>query len=356
MLDACRSRCPRARRWRSSDAPAPARPRWSTRCCACTTCRRARSASRGRDVTRIPLAELRGLIGYAPQDAFLFSATVADNIAFGIRDDVDAADARRARAARRRGRRPRARHRRAARRLRHAGRRARHHAVGRPAPARGAGARARRRPQILILDDSLSSVDAETERDDPDAAAGRSWRGRTSILISHRVAAVKDADQILVLDAGRVAERGTHASLLAIGRRLRVAVPRAARRGSRGGGRFEWLLEGTRKGPLPRGRARRAKPVGAHARDLLGNALDRTLLRRIFSYVWPYRGLLLLSVVLLPVVALLEIAQPYLLKTRDRRPHRGRPARGPGPRRPALPAGAGRAIRGRRSRSSTSRR
>lgn len=48
--------------------------------------------------------------------------------------------------------------------------------------------------------------------------------------------------------------------------------------------------------------------------DLLGNALDRTLLRRIFSYVWPYRRLLILSVVLLPVVAVLEIAQPYLLK------------------------------------------
>ena len=53
----------------------------------------------------------------------------------------------------------------------------------------------------------------------------------------------------------------------------------------------------------------------AHAsEDLLGNALDRTLLRRIFSYVWPYRRLLILSVVLLPVVAVLEIAQPYLLK------------------------------------------
>ena len=48
--------------------------------------------------------------------------------------------------------------------------------------------------------------------------------------------------------------------------------------------------------------------------DLLGNALDRTLLRRIFSYVWPYRGRLALSIALLPIVALLEIAQPYLLK------------------------------------------
>jgi ATP-binding cassette, subfamily B, multidrug efflux pump len=48
--------------------------------------------------------------------------------------------------------------------------------------------------------------------------------------------------------------------------------------------------------------------------DLLGNALDRTLLRRIFAYVWPYRGPLALAIVLLPVVAVLEIAQPYLLK------------------------------------------
>ena len=48
--------------------------------------------------------------------------------------------------------------------------------------------------------------------------------------------------------------------------------------------------------------------------DLLGNALDRTLLRRIFACVWPYRGRLLVSVALLPVVAVLEIAQPYLLK------------------------------------------
>jgi len=48
--------------------------------------------------------------------------------------------------------------------------------------------------------------------------------------------------------------------------------------------------------------------------DLLGNALDRTLLRRIFGFVWPYRGRLLLAAALLPVAALLEIAQPYLLK------------------------------------------
>ena len=48
--------------------------------------------------------------------------------------------------------------------------------------------------------------------------------------------------------------------------------------------------------------------------ELLGKALDRTLLRRIFSYVWPYRAQLAVALALLPVVALLEVAQPYLLK------------------------------------------
>ena len=69
-------------------------------------------------------------------------------------------------------------------------------------------------PRLLILDDSLSSVDAETER----AILARLrpiLRGRTSIVVSHRVAAVREADQIVVLDGGRIAERGTHQELLA---------------------------------------------------------------------------------------------------------------------------------------------
>jgi ATP-binding cassette, subfamily B, multidrug efflux pump len=57
-----------------------------------------------------------------------------------------------------------------------------------------------------------------------------------------------------------------------------------------------------------------ATPRRAPSEELLGKALDRTLLRRIFAFVWPYRGRLLVSVALLPVIALLEIAQPYLLK------------------------------------------
>jgi ATP-binding cassette subfamily B protein len=67
-----------------------------------------------------------------------------------------------------------------------------------------------------VLDDSLSSVDAETEQ----LILGHLravMHGRTAVLISHRVAAMKDADQILVVDEGKIVARGTHAQLLAAG-------------------------------------------------------------------------------------------------------------------------------------------
>jgi ATP-binding cassette subfamily B protein len=170
----------------------------------------------GVDVTQIPLGRLRSLVGYAPQDAFLFSATVAENIAFGIRDgaDGDVADERVRRAGEAAGLGPDI----AAlpdgwdtvvgeRGITLSGGQRQRVALARALAAD---------PQILILDDSLSSVDAQTERE----ILGRLrpiLAGRTSVLVSHRVAAVKDADQILVLDHGRVAERGTHAQLLATG-------------------------------------------------------------------------------------------------------------------------------------------
>jgi ATP-binding cassette subfamily B protein len=72
------------------------------------------------------------------------------------------------------------------------------------------------RPRILILDDTLSSVDAETE-----AAIQREleqvFTGRTVVVVSHRVSSVRKADQIVVLEAGRIAERGSHDQLVALG-------------------------------------------------------------------------------------------------------------------------------------------
>ncbi len=202
----------------------------------------------GRDVTDIPLAELRRLVGYAPQDAFLFSATVAENIAFGIRDDSTVEGSgwgpppspSTPPAMGSVGRSPTSPDARGSDAITERVRRAAEAAglapdiaalpdgydtlVGERGITLSGGQRQRvalaraiaAEPQILILDDSLSSVDAETERNiltrlKPILA------GRTSILVSHRVAAVRDADQILVLDAGRVAEHGTHASLMGSG-------------------------------------------------------------------------------------------------------------------------------------------
>jgi ATP-binding cassette subfamily B protein len=166
----------------------------------------------GHDLVELPLEALRAEIGYAPQDAFLFSATVAENIAFGAGAAIDHARVQRAAEA--------------------AGLTpdlavfpdGYETLVGERGLTLSGGQRQRvalaralcAEPKILILDDSLSSVDAQTEREiltrlRPILA------GRTSILISHRVAAVKDADRILVLDRGRVAESGTHAELVAAG-------------------------------------------------------------------------------------------------------------------------------------------
>jgi len=68
-------------------------------------------------------------------------------------------------------------------------------------------------PKILILDDSLSAVDTYTEEEILSRLRGV-MRERTSIIVSHRISTVRDADQILVLDGGRIAERGTHDELI----------------------------------------------------------------------------------------------------------------------------------------------
>jgi ATP-binding cassette subfamily B protein len=175
----------------------------------------------GHDVTKLPLARLRALFGYAPQDAFLFSATVAENIGFGVREDDQGPGV--AEAARRD-------------RIMRAGEAAGlapdvavlpdgwDTLVGERGITLSGGQRQRvalaralaSEPRILMLDDTLSSVDAQTEREILTRLAPI-LRERTSVVVSHRVAAVKEADLILVLDGGRVAERGTHAQLLAAG-------------------------------------------------------------------------------------------------------------------------------------------
>ncbi|HEY5937976.1 MAG TPA: ABC transporter ATP-binding protein [Kofleriaceae bacterium] len=167
----------------------------------------------GRDITELPLADLRGAIAYASQNAFLFSASIADNIAFGL----DGTGDRRERvlaAARVAGLEPDL--------------AALPQGIDTPIGERGIGLSGGQRQRvalaraiasdrpIILLDDSLSAVDTETERRILDSLA-KALDDRTVVLVSHRLAALRRADQIAVLDGGRIVELGHHDELLARG-------------------------------------------------------------------------------------------------------------------------------------------
>jgi len=164
----------------------------------------------GHDIRRITLESLRTQIGYAPQDNFLFSTTIAENIAFGGEFSQEE--------------------------IERAARQARLHddimsfpnqyqtLVGERGVTLSGGQKQRtgiaraiiKNPRILIFDDSLSAVDTQTE-DAILRELKQVMKGRTTILIAHRISTVKDADHIIVLDEGRIVEEGTHEELLARG-------------------------------------------------------------------------------------------------------------------------------------------
>ena len=162
----------------------------------------------GYDVRQLKLDTLRDQIGIVLQDTFLFSMTIGENIAYGrpdaTRDQIIAA----AKAARIHD----------------------HIAslpdgydtvVGERGVSLSGGQKQRvaiaralvMDPKILILDDATSSVDTETEYEIQQALQS-AMRGRTTLVIAHRLLSLKNADEILVLDGGRIVERGNHQSLL----------------------------------------------------------------------------------------------------------------------------------------------
>lgn len=165
----------------------------------------------GRPINTIPLQTLRSSIGYVPQETFLFSQTLAANIAFGdpqasateieraaveagLEDDVEQFPDKYATEVGERG-----------------------VTLSGGQKQRTTLARALiRRPRVLIMDDSLSAVDSHTEARIL-AHLRRSNAGRTTLIVSHRISTIKDADLIVVLEDGRIVERGTHTELVTSG-------------------------------------------------------------------------------------------------------------------------------------------
>jgi ATP-binding cassette subfamily B multidrug efflux pump len=165
----------------------------------------------GIDVREIPLEELRKSIGYVPQETFLFSESIEENILYGmetaehdpmvraagiaqIAKDVDGFPQGYETVLGERG-------------ITLSGGQKQRTSIARALI---------RDPKILILDDALSAVDTYTEEQILKGLRGV-MRGRTSIIISHRISTVKDADKIVVLNEGTIAEQGTHAELVALG-------------------------------------------------------------------------------------------------------------------------------------------
>ncbi|HEY3226264.1 MAG TPA: ABC transporter ATP-binding protein [Planctomycetota bacterium] len=163
----------------------------------------------GRDITTIPASPLRRVVGSAPQDVFLFSDTLRANIAFGALDQpadgaVESA-ARLSRIAADAERFPD----KLDQRIGERGVTLSGGQKQRVALARAAI----RDPQILVLDDALSSIDAHTEQEVL-SSLREFMKGRTSILITHRMAVALDSDWVIVLDGGKVAEQGPPGDLL----------------------------------------------------------------------------------------------------------------------------------------------
>ncbi len=174
----------------------------------------------GIDVRELAFDALAGTVGVVSQETYLFHSSVRDNLRFARPDASDEQIEEAARAARvhyvvadlpegydtvvgERG-------------FRFSGGEKQRIAIARTIL---------RNPPVLVLDEATSALDVQTERAVEEALEGLA-EGRTVIVIAHRLSTVRDADQIVVLDEGEIAERGTHDELLALGGRYAAMVAR----------------------------------------------------------------------------------------------------------------------------------
>jgi ATP-binding cassette, subfamily B, multidrug efflux pump len=164
----------------------------------------------GRSIREYPLAELRAAIGYVPQDTFLFSETLRENISFGVADAAEEDVYEAAEVASISGE------------IESFPKRF-DTMVGERGITLSGGQKQRtaiarailRQPKILILDDALASVDTDTEERILQRLR-EVMRNRTTVVVAHRISTIKMADQIMVLREGRIIERGSHEELLAL--------------------------------------------------------------------------------------------------------------------------------------------
>lgn len=162
----------------------------------------------GQNLKNLQLGPYRNQVGFVPQEVFLFSDTIKNNIAFGLDQVTDEEVENAAKSA------------------------AVYHNIidfdlkfetmlGERGITLSGGQKQRvsiaraliKEPKILIFDDCLSAVDTKTEEEIL-RNLGRIMKGKTSILIAHRISTIKNADKIIVMDEGRIIEQGTHESLL----------------------------------------------------------------------------------------------------------------------------------------------